>query len=115
MNRAVGAHTVAIVVAVEEPALIPMQRIVDSIEIEDDLFRRLLMGIKEEIDEQRLDRGRVVAHLVITRRFGSAQFQPVSVDLPASGAQSERCAASLCASTANTGSWRRSSWSFRSS
>jgi len=70
--------TVAIVVAVEELAfLIPMQWIVGGIEIKDDLFRRLLMGIKEEIDEQRLDRGRVVAYLVITRRFGTAQFQPV--------------------------------------
>jgi hypothetical protein len=54
-----------------------MQRIVGGIEIKNDLFRRLLMGIKEEIDEQRLDRGRVMAYLVITRRFGTAEFQPV--------------------------------------
>ena len=38
-----------------------------------------------------------------------------SVDLPASGAQSERCASSLAASTVSIGSCRKSSWSFRSS
>ena len=37
------------------------------------------------------------------------------VDLPANGAQSDRCATSLPASTARTGSRRSSSWSFKSS
>jgi len=54
-----------------------MQRIVGGIEIKDDLFRRLVVGIEEEIDEQAFDRRRVVAHLVITCRFGTAEFQPV--------------------------------------
>ncbi len=38
-----------------------MQRIVGGIQIEDDLLGSLLVGFEEEIDEQRLDRGRVVA------------------------------------------------------
>ena len=54
-----------------------MQRIVGGIEVEDDLLRRLLVGVEEEIDEQAFDRRRVVADLVIARRFGAAQFQPV--------------------------------------
>ena len=57
--------------------LVAVQRIVGGIEIEDDLLGRLVMGIEEDIDEQCLDRRRVVADLVITRRFGTAQFQPV--------------------------------------
>ena len=35
------------------------------------------MRVQEEIDEQALDRRRIVADLVIARRFGAAQFQPV--------------------------------------
>ena len=57
--------------------LVAVQRIVGGIEIEDDLLGRLLMGIEEEIDEQCLDRGWAVADLVITRRLGTAEFQPV--------------------------------------
>ena len=52
--------------------LVAMQRIVGGIEIKDDLFGRLLMSIKEDIDEQLLDRVRVVTYLVITRRLGTA-------------------------------------------
>ena len=37
--------------------LVAMQRIVGGIEVEDDLFRGLLVGVEEEIDEQALDRG----------------------------------------------------------
>ena len=44
---------VAVVIAVEEaPFLVPMQRIVGGIEIEDDLPRRPDMGIEKQIDEQ---------------------------------------------------------------
>ena len=107
---------VAIVVAVEEPAfLLAVQRIVGGIQIEDDLLRSLPMRLQEQVDEQRLDRRRVVAHLVIPRRLGRLSSSRFSVDLPASGAQSERRASSLPASTASTGSCRSSSWSFRSS
>src|SRR5439155_18550845 len=107
---------VAVVVAVEEPAfLVAMQRIVRRIEIENDLRRWAPMRLKEHVNEQRLDRRRIVAHLVIPRRFKGLSSSRFSVDLPASGAQSERFAASLPARTASTGSCRSSSWSFRSS
>ena len=52
--------------------LIPMQWIVSGIQIEDDLLRRLLVGVEEEIDEQAFDRQGVVADFVIARRFGAA-------------------------------------------
>ena len=69
---------VAVVIAVEEAAfLMPVQRIVGGVEIEDDLLRRSLVRLQEQIDEQRLDRRRVMADLVIARRLGSAQLQPV--------------------------------------
>ena len=101
----------------EEPAfLIAVQRIVGGIEVEDDLLRCLLVGVEEEIDEQAFDRRRVVADLVVAgRRFGRLSSSRFRVALPASGAQSDRCASSLPASTASTGSWRRVSWSLRSS
>ena len=35
------------------------------------------MGVQEEIDEQAFDRCRIVADLVIARRLGAAQLQPV--------------------------------------
>ena len=73
------------------------------------------MRVEEQIDQQSLDRRRVMADLVIARRLRPAQFEPVERDLPASGAQSARRAASLPASTAITGSWRNWSWSIRSS
>jgi hypothetical protein len=42
---------------VKEPTfLIAVQRIVRGIQIEDDLLRRLLVGVEEQIDEQSLDR-----------------------------------------------------------
>ncbi len=41
----------------EEPAfLVAVQRIVGGIEVEDDLFGRLLVGFEEELDEQAFDR-----------------------------------------------------------
>jgi hypothetical protein len=62
----------------EEAAfLVAVQRVVGSVEVEDDLLWRLLVGFEEEIDEQAFDRGRIVAHLVIARRFGPAHLQPV--------------------------------------
>jgi hypothetical protein len=69
---------VAIIIAMEELAfLIAMQRVVGGIEVEDDLLRSLPMGLQEKIHEQVFDRGRVVADLVITRRFRPAQLQSV--------------------------------------
>ena len=52
--------------------LVPMQRIVGGIKVEDDLLGGLLVGIEEEIDEQALDGGWVMADLVIACRFGAA-------------------------------------------
>ena len=69
---------IAIVVSMEEPAfLVAVQRIVGGIEIEDDLFGRLLVGFEEELDEQAFSRPRVVADLVIAGWLIAAQFQPV--------------------------------------
>jgi hypothetical protein len=59
---------------VEEAAfLMPVDRIVGGVEIEDDLFRRrrrLWVRVEKEVDEQSLDRRRIVADLVIARRPG---------------------------------------------
>ena len=61
---------VAVVVAVKEAAfLIPVQRIVGRVEIEHDLARRFLMRVEKQVDEQPLDRRRVMADLVIARRL----------------------------------------------
>lgn len=69
---------VTAVVAVEEPAfLIAVNEIVGSVEIEHDLLGRLRMRLKKDIDQQGLDRRRIVADLVVARRLGPAQFQPV--------------------------------------
>ena len=108
---------VAVVIAVEEPAfLLAVQRIVRGIQVEDDLPRRLGVRLQEQIDEQRLDRRRVMADLVVARRLRPAQLQPVQRDLAGHRrAVGTRGASSLPASTAITGSWRSSSWSFRSS
>ena len=109
--------TVAVVIAVEEPALLmAVQRIVRGVEVEDDLLRGAAVRVEEQIDEQRLDRGAVVADLVITRRLRAAQLQPVQRALAGQRARNPTdAAASLPASTASTGSWRSSSWSVRSS
>ena len=69
---------VAVVVAVEEASLLmPVQRVVGGVEIEDDLLRRPLVHLQEQRHRQRLDRRSVIGDLVIARRFALAQFQPV--------------------------------------
>ena len=40
-------------------------------------FGAFVVRVQEQIDEQPLDRRRIVAHLVIARRARPAQFQPV--------------------------------------
>jgi hypothetical protein len=53
----------------EEPAfLVAMQGIVGGVEVENDLLGRRLVRLEEQGDEQSLDRGRVVADLVIAVR-----------------------------------------------
>ena len=69
---------VAVIIAVEEPALLPaMQRIVRRIQVENDLRWCLGVRVEEQIDQQRLDRRRIVADLVVARPLRPAQFQPV--------------------------------------
>ncbi len=70
--------TVAIVIAVEEPPLLlAVQRIIGRIKVQNDLPRSSLMRLQEQIDQQMLDRHRVVADLVIARRLQLAQLQSV--------------------------------------
>jgi hypothetical protein len=62
----------------EEPALLlPVQRIVGGIQVQDDQRRGLGLALQEQIDEQRFDRCRIVADLMVARRLRPAQFQPV--------------------------------------
>jgi hypothetical protein len=69
---------VAVVIAVKEPPfLMPMQRIVRGIEINDDFPGRRLVRLQEQRDKQRLDRRRIVRDLMVTRRHLTAQLQPV--------------------------------------
>ena len=70
---------VAVVIAVEEPAfLMAVQRVVGRVEVENDLLGRpSCVRLEEEVDEQRLDRRRVVADLVIARGDLARQFEPV--------------------------------------
>ena len=101
---------IAIVIAVEEPTLLmPMQRVVGGIQVEDDLPRRARVGLNKQIDHQSFDRLRVVPDLVIGRRLWPAQFEPVEGRFAGHRRAFLRRAASLPASTAIIGSWRRSS------
>jgi hypothetical protein len=69
---------VAVVIAVEEPPLLPpVDRVVGRIEIQGDARRRLLMGVEEQLDEQRLDGGGIVADAAVAIRPGGRMLQPV--------------------------------------
>ena len=69
---------VAIVIAVEEPPLLlAVQRIIRRIEVENDLPGRPRMRLQEQVDQQRPDRDRIVADLVVARRRKLAQLQPI--------------------------------------
>ena len=51
---------VAVVIAVEEASLlVPVQRVVGGVQIEDDLLRRACVRIEKEIDKDPLDRRRI--------------------------------------------------------
>src|SRR6516164_11646914 len=53
-----GKIAIAVVIAVKEaPFLMPVQRVVGGVEVEDDLLWRLLMRLEKEIDKQRFDLG----------------------------------------------------------
>ena len=55
----------------------PVHRIIGGIEIENDLLRCAPVRLQEQLHQQRLDRRRIVADLVIARRLLPAQLQPV--------------------------------------
>jgi hypothetical protein len=70
--------TVAVVVAMEEPAfLLPVQRIIGGVEIERDLRRGLGVGIEEQIDEQRLTGRAIGGNAGIAGGRVAAEFEPV--------------------------------------
>src|SRR6476661_4155522 len=70
--------TVSVVIAVEEPAfLMPVQRVIGGIKVENDLARRLVVRIQELRHQQRLDGGRVVADLVIARGYRAGKLETV--------------------------------------
>ena len=69
---------VAVVVAVEEPPLlVAVQRVVGGVEIEHDLLRRPVVGVEEQIHEQRLDRRAVVGDPAVAVGPGGAMLEPV--------------------------------------
>jgi hypothetical protein len=75
-----GQVAVGVVVAVEEPTfLVAVQRHVGCVQVEDELpRRRAAVGVEEQVDEQRLDRGVVVANAVVAPRLaGRRVLQPV--------------------------------------
>jgi hypothetical protein len=57
---------VAIIIAVKEAALlVAVQGIIGRVEVENDLFGRRLVSLEEKLDEQALDRARIMADLVV--------------------------------------------------
>src|SRR5215467_11217764 len=69
---------IAVVIAVKEAALlVPVQRVVGGIEVENDSLGRLPVRVQKQIDKQRLDLGRVPANAVVAGQFRTAQLQPV--------------------------------------
>jgi len=61
----------------EAPLLAAVQRVVGGVQVEDNLRRRRAVRLDEQRHEQRLDRRRIIADLVIERRQRRAQLQPV--------------------------------------
>jgi len=55
----------------------PVQGLIGGVEVKDDLLRRAALRLQEQGDEQPLDRAAVMRHLMIARRLGPAQLEPV--------------------------------------
>src|SRR5207248_5256288 len=73
-----GKIAVAIVIAVEEPALLlAVQWIIGRIEIENDLPRGAFVRLQEQLDQKLSDRRQIMADLVVACRLKLAQLQPV--------------------------------------
>jgi hypothetical protein len=68
----------AVGVTVKEPTLLmAVQGIVGRVEVEDDLLGRPSVRFEEKVDEQRLDRPRIVADLLVASDRFARQFEPV--------------------------------------
>ena len=68
----------AVVAAVKEAAfLIAVKRVVGGVQVEDQLVGRLRMGVEEEIDEERLDRLRLMINAAIAMRARGRVLRPV--------------------------------------
>ena len=69
---------VAVVVAVEEAAfLTAVQRVVGGVQVEDQPLRRLPVGVEEEIDEEPLDRLRLMTDAAVAMGACGRVLQPV--------------------------------------
>ena len=69
---------VAVVVAVEQPSLLlPVDRVVGCVAVERDAGRWCLVGVEEQLDEQRLDGGGGVADAAVTVGPCRSVLQPV--------------------------------------
>jgi hypothetical protein len=63
---------------VEEAALLmPVQRVVSGVQVENDLLGRPRVRLKKQVDEQPVDRRAVMADLVIARRLGRRVLEAV--------------------------------------
>jgi hypothetical protein len=65
----------------ETALLMTVQRIVGRVQIEDDPLGRGLVRLEEQLDEQSLDRRRIVADLVIAARSRRRMLKPVQCAL----------------------------------
>src|SRR5580700_846094 len=54
-----------------------VQRVVGGVEVENDLLGRPCMRREEEVDEQGLDRCRVMADFVVARGERTGKFEPI--------------------------------------
>ena len=61
----------------EASFLVAVHRVVGGVEIEHDLLGWPAMRLEEQVDEQRLDRRRIVSDLVVARRRGERSLEPV--------------------------------------
>src|SRR4051794_27543317 len=69
---------IAVVVAMEEAALLmPVQRVIGGVKVEDDLPRRCAVRLQEQPHEEILNRFAIERDLVIARWLRPAQLEPV--------------------------------------
>src|SRR5205823_14193202 len=69
---------VTVVITMKEAAfLMPVQRIVGGVEVENDLLWRVSVRLEKQIDIQRFDLGSVPGDAAVARQLRSAQLQPI--------------------------------------